>query len=76
MLTWLAPTLNGGSAITGYRIYRSTSSGAEVFLIAVGNVTSYTDTANTKGTHYYYKVTAINAVGEGAQSSESSAVAR
>jgi len=75
-LTWQAPTSNGGSAVIGYWIYRSTSSGTEVLLIKLGNVTSYTDTANTKGIRYYYMVTAVNAVGESARSSESSAIAK
>src|SRR5207249_9316692 len=28
-LTWNAPSTNGGSPITGYKVYRSTSSGTE-----------------------------------------------
>ena len=32
----------------------------------LGNVTSYTDTGLANGTTYYYKVTAVNGVGEGA----------
>ena len=75
-LTWSAPSSSGGSAVTGYRIYRSTSSGTEAFLVAVGNVTSYTDTATTAGVRYFYKVQAVNAVGQGALSSESSAIAK
>ncbi len=75
-LTWLAPTSTGGAAISGYRIYRSTSSGTETFLVAVGVVTTYTDTATTAGTRYYYKVAAVNAVGTGPLSAESNARAR
>jgi fibronectin type 3 domain-containing protein len=75
-LTWSAPASNGGSSITGYRIYRSTTSGGEIFLIAIGNVTSYVDTTTAKGVRYYYNVTAINALGEGAHSSEASAIAK
>src|SRR5215213_7952833 len=41
-LTWTAPA-PGGSAITGYRIYRGTASGGETFLTGVGPVTTYTD---------------------------------
>jgi fibronectin type 3 domain-containing protein len=74
MLSWTSPP-NGGSAITGYRIYRSTSAGGEGFLTAVGNVTSYKDTSTKKGTVYYYKVSAVNAVGEGPLSNEASAKA-
>ena len=71
-LSWTAPS-NGGSPITNYKVYRATSSGAETLLTTLGNVTSYDDTAVTNGTTYYYKVSAVNAVGEGAQSNEASA---
>ena len=47
-LTWTAPG-NGGSPITGYRIYRGGSSGAETLLTPVGLVTTYTDTTAVNG---------------------------
>ena len=72
-LSWTAPTSNGGSAITGYSVYRATTSGAETQLIALGNVTSYVDSSTTNGTAYFYQVTATNGTGEGAASAESSA---
>jgi titin len=75
-LSWAAPSSNGGSAVTGYRIYRSTTTGTEVFLVAVGNVTSYIDRATSRGVRYFYKITAVNAVGEGARSAEVNALAR
>ncbi len=73
-LQWAAPAWDGGSAVTGYNVYRGTSSGSETLLTQVGNVTSYTDSTATNGTTYYYKVSAVNSVGEGAQSSELSAL--
>jgi fibronectin type 3 domain-containing protein len=72
-LAWSAPTSDGGSAITGYKVYRGTSSGGEPILTTLGNVTSWTDNGVTNGTTYYYKVTAVNAIGEGPASSELSA---
>src|SRR5207244_10993979 len=42
-LTTSAPSSNGGSPITGYRVYRGTSSGDRTFSVPVGVVTSYTD---------------------------------
>src|SRR3989475_506908 len=72
-LSWIAPSSNGGSAITNYKIYRSTSSGTETLLTTVGNVLSYTDTGLTNGQVYYYKVTALNSAGESPQSNEASA---
>ncbi|HYU50466.1 MAG TPA: S8 family serine peptidase [Candidatus Limnocylindria bacterium] len=76
-LAWTAPASNGGSAITDYRIYRSTTTGTETLLVTVtGGTTSYRDTATKKGTLYFYVVRAVNAVGEGPSSGEASAVAR
>ena len=73
-ITWNAPISDGGSAITEYWIYRGTSSegqGSTPIGTSVGTV--YTDTGLTNGQTYYYKVSAVNSVGEGTESSEVSA---
>ena len=64
LVTWLEPD-NGGSPITGYNIYRGTTSGGETFLASVsGNTTNkYLDPAPPAGSVYYY-TTAVNAIGE------------
>ena len=72
-LQWSAPASDGGSAITGYNVYRGTSSGNETLLTQLGNVTSYTDSTAANGTTYFYEVSAVNAVGESARSVELSA---
>ncbi|HME55768.1 MAG TPA: PQQ-binding-like beta-propeller repeat protein [Candidatus Lokiarchaeia archaeon] len=72
-LTWAAPASNGGSNITGYKIYRGTTSGAEVYLTTVGNVLTYTDKGVTNGQMYYYEISAVNGQGEGLKSNETSA---
>jgi len=72
-LTWIAPA-NGGSVITGYNIYRSTVPGSEKLLVTLGTGTSFTDNGLTNGRTYYYRVSAVNSVGEGALGSEVSAV--
>jgi CSLREA domain-containing protein len=72
-LTWSAPSSDGGSAITGYNVYRGTSSGGETLLAALGNVTTYNDNSAANGTTYFYKVAAVNSVGTGSQSNELSA---
>src|SRR5207245_2659810 len=74
-LNWQAPSSNGGSSITGYKIYKSTSTGTETYLTTRGNVTSYADLAVTNGITYFYKVSAINSIGESPQSKEASATA-
>ena len=76
-LTWAAPTSNGGSAVTGYRVYRGTTSGGETFYVAVGaNAIGMTDTTVAKRTRYWYQVTAVNVLGEGASAPEVSGVSR
>src|SRR5262249_42189371 len=59
-LSWSAPS-DGGSPITGYKVYRGTTSGGESLLASLGNVLSYVDTNVTNGTTYYFTVSAVNA---------------
>ena len=75
-LTWSPPASAGSSAVESYRIYRSTTAGNEQFLASVGNVSAYRDSATTKGTVYYYKVTAVSSPGEGLPSNEATTKAR
>ncbi len=72
---WTAPANTGGSAITGYTVrrYVGTSTVASS-PITVGNVTSTVITGLTNGTSYRFDVAAINAVGTGAFSGQSTAV--
>jgi len=71
-LSWSAPS-DGGASITGYKIYRGTTAGAETLLTTLENVTSYTDAAVSNGTSYSYRVAAVNRVGEGPKSAADSA---
>jgi hypothetical protein len=66
-LSWNA--VNGA---TGYNIYCGTTSGGELFTIAVTG-TSWNDTGLTQFTTYFYQVSAVNSIGEGARSREVSA---
>lgn len=68
-LTWTVPA-DGGSAITGYNVYRGATSGTEALLVGLGVVTTYDDTTALTGSTYYYVVTAVNAVGESVWSNE------
>jgi large repetitive protein len=72
-LSWTTPA-DGGAAITSYTIYRGTAPGSETLLGTVGPTTvTYPDVAVTKGTKYYYRVTATNKVGASPLSNEVSA---
>jgi fibronectin type 3 domain-containing protein len=71
VLTWTAV-----SGATSYRVYRSTSGNGEAGTapIATGlTTTTFTDTTGAFATTYFYKITAVNAVGEGPLSAEASA---
>ena len=72
-LSWVAPASNGGSPIIGYKIYLGLTSNSEVYLTTLGIVLSYTTTGLTNGQIYYFKVSALNANGEGGSSWEASA---
>jgi PKD repeat protein len=75
LLTWKAPD-NGGANITNYKIYRSNVSGGEVFLGQTGSAsTTFRDQNPTSDTHLFYRVTAVNSVGEGMTSNEIDLVA-
>jgi glucuronoarabinoxylan endo-1,4-beta-xylanase len=65
VLTW-----NAVSGATGYYANRATSAGGPYARLPSTSTASFTDTGLSNGTTYYYVITAYNAVGIGAQSSE------
>ena len=70
-LSWYEPVNKGGSDIMLYRIYRSEVSMAETFLADVsGDSLEYTDTGLVNGVWYYYRISAVNLLGEGPLSYE------
>ncbi|WP_425452356.1 glycoside hydrolase family 44 protein [Paenibacillus cellulosilyticus] len=69
MLSWTAST-----GATSYNVKRATTSGGTYTTVATGVTgTTHTNTGLTNGTTYYYVVSAVNSVGESANSSQASA---
>lgn len=62
MLSWPEPD-NGGSAITAYKVYRAPAANGPFTLLATIPVNNYTDSALLADN--YYRVTAVNGIGEG-----------
>ncbi|MCA1832350.1 MAG: fibronectin type III domain-containing protein [Actinomycetota bacterium] len=68
-VTWLAPSDDGGKPVTQYKVYRSTTSTGTYSVATTTAGTTFSDTSvGSQGTRYY-KVSAVNSVGEGPQSS-------
>jgi fibronectin type 3 domain-containing protein len=67
-LNWTA-----SSGATSYHLKRSTTTGGPYTQISAPTTTSFTDTGLTNGTTYFYVVSALNAVGESANSAQASA---
>jgi hypothetical protein len=67
-LTWSA-----SSGATSYRTKRATTSGGPYTQVGAPTSASYTDAGLANGTTYYYVVSALNATGESANSSQASA---
>ena len=76
-LAWAAPASDGGSPVTGYNVYQGTSPGGEsgpVNGFSLVTTTGYKVTGLVNGTTYYFRVTAVNRVGQGPASAEVKAV--
>ena len=73
---WLAPTSNGGSAITNYIVEYSSNNGLSWTSAAhpVSTNTSLAVTGLANGTTYIFRITAVNAVGSSTPSVSSSSV--
>jgi hypothetical protein len=68
-LTWVAPSSNGGSAITDYIIQRSSNGTTWTTLNdGVSTTTAYTATGLANGARYYFRIIARNIAGNSTSS--------
>ena len=74
LLKWTAPTNDGGSTITSYRITPIVGGIAQPPLTTANAATEATLTGLTNGTAYTFKVAAITGAGPGAESEASNSV--
>ena len=78
-LSWSLPSSNGGSAITGYWIYKGTSTGHESATPMNASLVtslSYSASSLTKGKKYYFIIRSANVAGTSPASVEVSATAK
>ncbi len=62
---WNPPNSDGGTSVIKYNVYRTTNPSFKYILWASTSGFSYTDTRTISNFVYYYKVKAVNFVGEG-----------
>ncbi len=78
LLSWSPPAGTGAAQASGYNVYEGTAPGHELSAPVNGTTpvtsTGYAVTGLTNGTRYYFEVTALNPAGEGAPTTEASAV--
>jgi fibronectin type 3 domain-containing protein len=67
-LTWTA-----SSGATSYHVKRATTTGRPYTQVAAPTAANFTDTGLTNGTTYFYVVSALNSIGESANSAQASA---
>lgn len=77
-LTWNAPTDLGRTSLREFRIYRDTTEGftpseGNLYATTSGAARSFLDTELQNGTRFYYKLSAVNRVGESPASNQASA---
>lgn len=70
-LSWTA-----SAGASSYRVKRSTTSGGPYTVVGTVTGTTFTNSSLTSGTTYYYVVSAVNAVGESANSNQASVTPR
>lgn len=69
-VSWSAPSDDGGTPVSAYRLCRGTTSGTYPLCADLGTAQTFTDTGAALATTYYYVVTAENLAGVGARSAE------
>jgi uncharacterized repeat protein (TIGR02543 family) len=76
VVSWTAPSDNGGAAITSYKVEYSSDGTNFNTATTAATGTSYTVTGLTNGTTYTFRVSAINSAGTGSASATTTATTK